>query len=102
MAIQLRRYQFAPGTLKDFLPHFTARAVPLRASYGFAVVFAYADHVNEQFVWAVEYPGSAEDLREQEAKYLADPKWAEQIGAVIGGITTDLSEVVEPVWPPED
>ncbi|MEN2738334.1 NIPSNAP family protein [Microbacterium sp. X-17] len=101
MAIQLRRYQFAPGTLAEFLPYFPTRAVPLRASYGFSVVFAYADHVNEQFVWAVEYPGTADELRAREAEYLADPEWSAQIEPVIGGIVSDLSEVIDQVWPPQ-
>lgn len=78
MSTQLRRYQFAEGTLAEWLPHWHENVVPLRQRYGFRVLFAYADHDNSQFVWALEYGGTPEELQAREREYYDSPEWAER------------------------
>ena len=73
--VQLRRYELVPGTMDDFLA-WVPRIVPVRAQYGFEVLFAFADRERNEFTWAVRYEG---DLAEYEARlevYNASPERA--------------------------
>jgi hypothetical protein len=74
--VQLRRYVLEPGRLADFLEWFPA-VLPVRAHFGFRVLFALADHEHETFTWAVALDGDeAEFLRVQET-YTHSPERAE-------------------------
>ena len=75
--IQLRRYDIEPGRLDDFLAWWPS-TLGARATYGFRIVFAYADAENDQFVWAVEHDG---DFDAAEARYTASPERAEAFAA---------------------
>jgi hypothetical protein len=54
--VQLRRYEVVPGMMDDFLAWFP-NIIPVRAKYGFQVLFAYADRERNEFVWAVAHDG---------------------------------------------
>jgi hypothetical protein len=73
--VQLRRYQIEPGRMADFLAWFPDLA-PVRAQYGFQLLFAYADEANDTFTWAVEHDGDAATFQEVEATYNASPERA--------------------------
>jgi hypothetical protein len=73
--VQLRRYQVEPGRMADFLAWFPDLA-PVRAQYGFRLLFAYADEANDTFTWAVENDGDEAAFREVEATYNASPERA--------------------------
>ncbi len=78
--VQLRRYQLAEGTLSDWVSHWREDVVPLRQNYGFRILFAYADHVNSQFVWAVSFDGTAEELATWDREYHSSPEWEARNG----------------------
>ena len=73
--VQLRRYDVEPGRMADFLAWFPGLA-PVRAQYGFRLLFAYADEANDTFTWAVEHDGDEAAFREVEATYNASPERA--------------------------
>jgi hypothetical protein len=73
--VQLRRYQVEPGRMADFLAWFPD-LTPIRAQYGFRLLFAYADEANDTFTWAVEHDGDEAAFREVEATYTASPERA--------------------------
>ncbi len=73
--VQLRRYQVEPGRMADFLAWFPALR-PVREQYGFRLLFAYADEVNDTFTWAVEHDGDEDAFRAREATYNASPERA--------------------------
>jgi hypothetical protein len=73
--VQLRRYQVEPGRMADFLAWFPG-LTPVRAQYGFRLLFAYADEANDTFTWAVEHDGDEATFREAEATYNASPERA--------------------------
>ena len=73
--VQLRRYDVEPGRMADFLAWFPALA-PVRAQYGFRLLFAYADEVNDTFTWAVEHDGDEAEFSEVEVTYNASPERA--------------------------
>ena len=74
--VQLRRYDVEPGRMADFLAWFPALA-PVRGQYGFRLLFAYADEVNDTFTWAVEHDGDESAFRAGEATYNASAERAE-------------------------
>jgi hypothetical protein len=73
--VQLRRYDVEPGRMGDFLAWFPALA-PVRARYGFRLLFAYADDEHDTFTWAVEHDGDEAEFGEVEAAYNASPERA--------------------------
>jgi hypothetical protein len=73
--VQLRRYDVEPGRMADFLAWFPGLA-PVRAQYGFRLLFAYADEEHDTFTWAVERDGDEAEFREVEATYNASPERA--------------------------
>ena len=73
--VQLRRYQVEPGRMADFLAWFPGLA-PVRAQYGFRLLFAYADEVNDTFTWAVAHDGDEAAFREVETVYNSSPERA--------------------------
>jgi hypothetical protein len=99
-AVQLRRYQLTEGALPEWVAHWRADVVPLREQYGFRVLFAYADHVNSQFVWAVSYDGTAEELAARDKEYHASPEWKIANEGKNGPILKGTVSVAEEVWPP--
>lgn len=100
MTVQLRRYQLEENTLTDWVAHWRVNVVPLRAAYGFHVLFAYADHVNNQFVWAVSYDGTAEELAARDREYHASPEWEKANAGKNGPILKTTISPVERIWPP--
>jgi len=73
--VQLRRYDVEPGRMADFLAWFPG-LVPVRARYGFRLLFAYVDDANDTFTWAVEHDGDEAEFRAVEATYNASPERA--------------------------
>lgn len=55
--VQLRRYDIAPGEMDLFVGWWRESIVGAREAYGFRVLFAFADDVNNEFVWAVAHDG---------------------------------------------
>ena len=81
MTVQLRRYEVEPGRLGELVEWFPA-IVPVREKFGFTVDFAYADHENSQFVWAVSYDGSVEEFEAAVEVYNASPERAAAFAGV--------------------
>jgi antibiotic biosynthesis monooxygenase (ABM) superfamily enzyme len=73
--VQLRRYRVEPGRMADFLAWFP-KLRPVRAQYGFRLLFALADHEHDTFTWAVAHDGDEAAFREVEATYNASPERA--------------------------
>jgi hypothetical protein len=71
--VQLRRYRIEPGRMADFLAWFPG-LVPVRAQYGFRVLFALADPAGETFTWAVAHDGDQQAFTDAEAVYNAAPE----------------------------
>jgi hypothetical protein len=99
-SVQLRRYQLSANTLAEWVAHWREDVVSLREAYGFHVLFAYADHVNDQFVWAVSYEGSAEELAARDREYHACSEWEKANAGKNGPILRTTISVVEDVRPP--
>ena len=83
--VQLRRYVLQPGRMADFLAWFP-QLVPVRAQYGFRVLFALADHEHDSFTWAVALDGDEARFREVEATYAASPERARVFETFPAGI----------------
>jgi hypothetical protein len=98
--VQLRRYQLSEDTLADWVAHWQEDVVWLREEYGFRVLFAYADYVNHQFVWAVSYDGTAEELVARDREYHASPEWEKANAGKNGPILRTTISIAEQVWPP--
>ncbi|MCW2635221.1 MAG: hypothetical protein JWQ99_1588 [Blastococcus sp.] len=71
--VQLRRYWFESGHLPAFLDWFPT-LLPARETFGFRVLFAYADPWQETFTWAVELDGDVDTFLEVEARYAVSPE----------------------------
>lgn len=71
-AIQLRRYEIVPGEMDAFIEWFP-KIIPVRAKYGFKVLFGYADREKNEFVWAVSHDGDFDAAFE---KYNVSPERA--------------------------
>jgi hypothetical protein len=99
MTVQLRRYQLEEDTLPVWVAHWRVDVVPLREAYGFRVLFAYADHVNHQFIWALNYDGTAEELATRDREYHASAEWAKANAGKNGPILHTTISAVEEVWP---
>ena len=56
MAIQMRRYEMNPAHINEWLPFFSG-LMPLRAAFGFRLLHAYFDGVNNEFTWVVANDG---------------------------------------------
>ena len=98
--IQLCRYQLTEGVLADWAAHWRQNVMPLRLKFGFNVLFAFADHVNSQFVWAVSFDGTAEDLAARDHEYHESPEWAERNAGKNGPIESVTVALVEEIAPP--
>jgi len=98
--VQLRRYQLAEGTLPDWVSHWREDVVPLRQEYGFRILFAYADHLNTQFVWAISFDGTAEELAVRDREYHSSPEWAARNAGKNKPILSTTVSVSEEVWAP--
>jgi hypothetical protein len=85
--VQLRRYDVEPGRMADFLAWFPALA-PVRAQYGFRLLFAYADDEDDTFTWAVEHDGDEAQFKDVEATYNASPERAAVFETFPGCITS--------------
>jgi hypothetical protein len=83
--VQLRRYEFEPGRLADFLPWFPA-LVPVRERYGFRLLFALADSERETFTWAVAHDGDEAAFTAAETTYNDSPERAEVFATFPAGI----------------
>ncbi|MDE1193061.1 MAG: hypothetical protein PW786_13095 [Arachidicoccus sp.] len=97
--IQLRRYQFRKGVLPDWAVHWRENVRPLREQFGFTVVFAYADYENNQFVWAVRFDGTAEELAVRDQEYHDSPEWAARLGGKNGGMVSATIAIVDEISP---
>jgi hypothetical protein len=91
--IQLRRYTIAADRFDDFLA-FWRGLVPIREQYGYAVLFAYADRTNNQFVWAVEHP---DPLEVADPIYNASSERTEHWKTYPGVVETILVSEIEPI-----
>lgn len=82
--VQLRRYQFANGDAVLFAPWFERKVPGLRATFGFAVEWAYVLPETDEFVWAVSYPGTEAEFLAAEQVYMVSPERAETFADVPG------------------
>ncbi|MCW2696042.1 MAG: hypothetical protein JWR62_1127 [Modestobacter sp.] len=94
--VQLRRYDVEPGRLADFLAWFPGLA-PVRAQYGFRLLFGYADDANSTFTWAVEHDGDEAEFSQVEAAYNASPERAAVFETFPACITATQVGFVRPV-----
>jgi hypothetical protein len=98
--VQLRRYELAEGTLSDWVSHWREDVVPLRQEYGFRILFAYADHVNSQFVWALSFEGTADELAIRDREYHGSAEWAARNAGKNKPILRTTVAVSDEVWAP--
>ncbi|MGY1710539.1 hypothetical protein ACI8AC_13635 [Geodermatophilus sp. SYSU D00758] len=94
--VQLRRYTIEPGRMADFLAWFPT-LLPVRASFGFRVVAAFADEPNDAFVWAVEHDGDEAEFRAVEEEYNASAERARAFETFPGCVTGQLNSFVSRV-----
>lgn len=73
MTTQLRRYEIEPEKMSDFIEWFQ-RLVPIRATHGLSLDWAYADRENDLFVWSTTYEGSEAEFKSVEEAYNASPE----------------------------
>lgn len=97
---QLRRYQLAEGALAAWAEHWRENVLPLRRAFGFEVLFAYADHANSQFVWAIRFDGTAEELAARDKAYHDSPEWAARNAGKNGPIQRATVALVEEIVSP--
>jgi hypothetical protein len=97
--VQLRRYDINPGELDGWVAHWRENVLPIRQQFGFTVLFAHADHVNSQFVWAVSYEGSPEALSARDREYHDSPEWAARNKGKGGPIKRATVAFVDQIWP---
>ena len=83
--VQLRRYEFEPGRLPAFLTWFPT-LLPVRAQFGFRVLFALADAERETFTWAVALDGDEAHFVEVEQAYKASAERAQAFATFPDGI----------------
>lgn len=96
--VQLRRYELVDGMMDDFVAWFPG-IVPVRAQYGFEVLFAYADREHDEFVWAVRFDGDEAAFRAAEAVYTASPERAAVFAGQPTRVATLHLALVEPALP---
>ncbi|WP_448625887.1 hypothetical protein [Geodermatophilus sp. URMC 64] len=94
--VQLRRYRMEPGRLPAFLDWFPA-LIPTREQFGFRLLFAYADHENETFTWAVEHDGDAAAFAAAEESYHGSAERARVFESFPAGIAAMEIGLVEDV-----
>ena len=66
--VQLRRYQLEPGSTPAFLAWFPT-LLPVRAQFGFRVLFALSDAEHDTFTWAVELDGDRAEFDRVQQTY---------------------------------
>lgn len=94
--VQLRRYRLEPGRLPEFLAWFPT-VLPVRAQFGFRVVFAYADHALDTFTWAVAHDGDEAAFTAAVQAYDASPEKAAAFETFPRVITEQVNGFVEDV-----
>ena len=94
--VQLRRYRIEPGRLPEFLAWFPS-VLPVREQYGFRVVFAYADHAQDTFTWAVAHDGDEAAFTAAVQVYDASPEKAAAFETFPRVITEQVNGFVEDV-----
>jgi hypothetical protein len=85
--VQLRRYVFEPGRLPAFLDWFPT-VLPVRAQFGFRVLFALADHEHETFTWAVALDGDEAEFQQVQEAYTNSPERAAAFSTFPAGIAS--------------
>lgn len=97
---QLRRYVVDPEGFAGWIEHWRQNVAPLREQYGFRVRFAFADHDNSQFVWAIDYDGSPEEFAARDAEYHGSSEWKARNDGKNGplqSVTVSLIDTVHPI-----
>ena len=72
MPLQLRRYELDPAHVDQWLSFFE-KLIPVRATFGFRLISAYLDRLNNEFTWIVEHD---RPFAEAEAVYNASAERA--------------------------
>lgn len=75
MATQLRRYQIEEDQIDEFVEWFQ-RLIPIRASYGLSLDWAYVDRQNNLFAWSTSNEGSQDEFKMIEDTYNASAERA--------------------------
>jgi hypothetical protein len=91
--VQLRNYTIKPGMMDEFVTWWQG-LMPLRAPYGYRIVFAFADRANNQFLWAVE---ADKPFAELDPVWESAPERAEHFksnpGAVASMVVTEPESI---------
>ncbi len=95
--VQLRRYRLIPQERAAFLDWFRREIPPVRARFGFEVVFAYLVPETDEFVWAVRHDGDAEEFRRAEEEYSSSPQRAAAFAGQPERLQEMLVHLVEPI-----
>jgi hypothetical protein len=88
---QLRRYQLPAADMPAFIEWWQTMLVPVRAEFGFEVVFAAADHEAGEFTWAVSHDG---DFAAAEAIYMESAGRTEALAKVPTATTAQFISMV--------
>jgi nanoRNase/pAp phosphatase (c-di-AMP/oligoRNAs hydrolase) len=76
---QLRRYELPAADMSAFIEWWRSTLVPVRAAFGFEVVFAAANTETGEFTWAVSHDG---DFAAAEATYMESDARTEALSQV--------------------
>lgn len=74
MIAQLRMYRAKDGELDAFVDEWRRGVVPLRRSFGFAVVGAWTIPDENRFVWVISLDGDRKAFEDRDAAYYASPE----------------------------
>lgn len=92
--VQLRRYELPAEDMTAFVDWWRTALVPVRAAFGFRVVFASADHTGGEFTWAVAHDG---DFAAAEATYVDSPERTAALASVPTRTTAQHISMVDQV-----
>src|ERR1051326_4586137 len=73
MPVQLRVYEIEPGRARDFAGEWSAKVLPLRQVFGFAVLGAWVSDSESTFAWLLSHH---EDFEAADTAYYASPERA--------------------------
>lgn len=93
-SVQLRRYELPAEDMSAFVDWWHTTLVPVRAAFGFTVVFASADHAGGEFTWAVAHDG---DFAAAEATYVTSPERTAALASVPTHTTAQHISMVDQV-----
>ena len=97
MEAQIRIYAIQPGALETFVEEWRAHIAPLRRTFGFEILGAWASEVDDTFVWILSHDG---DFAAADRAYYLSPERAALDPDPARHILDPRAFRVRPVAPP--